>query len=460
MFAGISISNAHMLKFAVDAGNELVALNARIDGRGGDPFSMDSSVSLLPEASINLPPSVKRRHNEQNKKKISSKERQAILDALAVLNSYPEIDVTSPSFDLFLVRSRAENPSDMGCAVVLKVFQQTGFLDLFNVDTEVFLNFLCHCRRLYRKVPYHNFFHVVDACQTIYTFLFRGGIRELLSDWECFTLLVTAIVHDLDHMGVNNSFHLKTDSPLGILSSATGNTSVLEVHHCNLAIDILTDPTSNVFAGMDDKTKPLAVRSLIECVLATDMARHGEFLAKLEGITAGGPIGSPDGLSVTDPSHRKLVMDLVMKAADISNVTKPFELSRLWAVAVTEEFYRQGDQERARGVEVLPQFDRNKRTELAKGQIGFINFVCEKFFTVITSDNAFPGMRWTLDNLLKNKQEWTAVLNGTTRRPSLIDLSQSSESSPRGHSSFSKDKGGNLAPPTPTVIVGSAPKEV
>ena len=450
MFAGISISNAHMLRFAVEAGNELIALNTRIDA-GGGALSLESSMGAVPsDHSVNIAnnPSMRRRYSEVGKRKVSSSERQSILDALAILNSSPEIDVTSPSFDLFLVRAKAENASDMGCAVVLKVFQQTGFLDLFQVDTEVFLNFICQCRRQYRKVPYHNFFHVVDACQTIYTFLFRGGIRELLSDWECFTLLVTSIVHDLDHMGVNNSFHLKTDSPLGILSSATGNTSVLEVHHCNLAIDILLDPTSNVFSGMDDVTRSASVKSMIECVLATDMARHGEFLTKFESIIAGGHAGEEGGLNLNDAGHRKLIMDLVMKAADISNVTKPFELSRLWAVAVTEEFYRQGDQERAKGVEVLPQFDRSKKTELAKGQIGFINFVCEKFFTVISSENAFPGMKWTLDNLLKNKQEWTEILNGTTRRPSLIDLSNSQDASPRPAGSFSVSNDGSLTVPS------------
>jgi len=84
----------------------------------------------------------------------------------------------------------------------------------------------------------------------------------------------------------------------------------------------------------------------------------------------------------------------------------------------------------------------------ATGQIGFINFVCEKFFTVISSENAFPGMKWTLDNLLKNKQEWTEILNGTTRRPSLIDLSNSQDASPRPAGSFSVSNDGSLTVPS------------
>ena len=40
-------------------------------------------------------------------------------------------------------------------------------------------------------------------------------------------------------MGLNNSFHTKVETPLGFLSTASGTTSVLEVHHCNLALEIL-----------------------------------------------------------------------------------------------------------------------------------------------------------------------------------------------------------------------------
>ena len=99
----------------------------------------------------------------------------------------------------------------------------------------------------------------------------------------------------------------------------------------------------------------------------------------------------------------------VTKAADISNVTKPFDVSRLWGASVTEEFYRQGDAEKAAGGEVLPMNDRSLRTELAKGQLGFINFMARKYFTTIV-DKLFPQLKYTVEGIEANTKRWQEEL--------------------------------------------------
>lgn len=397
-FAGISISNSHLLRFAVQAGEELIALNARMDNRDGDgsPFSRRGSL-------ISSPPI----------QRITDSERAEIMSI-----DLGDMNFTSADFNIFAARENATKPSDTAVAIIWKLMMSTGLPQMFDCDEETMLNFILHCRKKYRKVPYHNFFHVVDVCQTLYTFLFQGDVRDFLTDLDCYVLLITALVHDLDHMGVNNSFHLKTDSPLGILSSASGNTSVLEVHHCNLAIEILEDPTANIFSGLSTPERSEAYKAMIEAILATDMARHGDLVKRFEATIAENAKDESNEFvfNKDDPLHRKVVREIALKAADISNVTKPFEVSRLWAVAVTEEFYQQGDKEKAKGVEVLPMFDRSQKTELAKGQLGFINFVAEKFFTTVIG-LGFRGMQFALDNLANNKKEWNAILEADTPRP-------------------------------------------
>ncbi|CAJ1020856.1 putative 3'5'-cyclic nucleotide phosphodiesterase, partial [Leishmania utingensis] len=192
--------------------------------------------------------------------------------------------------------------------------------------------------------------------------------------------------------GVNNSFYLKTDSPLGILSSASGNNSVLEVHHCSLAIEILSDPTADVFEGLDGDNVAYAYRSLIDCVLATDMARHGDLLKVFDDMAKG-------NYDCSNEAHRRLVMQTLIKAGDVSNVTKPFETEK--------------------GVEVLPMFDRSKNTELARGQIGFIDFVAGKFFRDIVG-SFFHGMQWCVDTVTSNRAKWQDILDG--RRVSAVSI--------------------------------------
>ncbi|KAK7196455.1 cAMP specific phosphodiesterase [Novymonas esmeraldas] len=376
LFAGISINNSHLLEFAVNAGREAMAL--RLQRNSLTAQRATKSVKVI---------------------EVTAEERDAVM-AVDFNNEY---DFTSTKFNLFDVRERYSEPMNAAAGVAYHLLWNTGLPQKFGCREQTLLNFILQCRRRYRRVPYHNFYHVVDVCQTLHTYLYVGKASEYLTELECYVLLVTALVHDLDHMGVNNSFYLKTDSPLGILSSASGNNSVLEVHHCSLAIEILSDPAADVFEGLNTDDVAYAYRALIDCVLATDMAKHNDELKRFVEMATSG--------FVKDDEARRLVMETLIKAGDVSNVTKPFATSRMWAMAVTEEFYRQGDMEKEKGVEVLPMFDRSKNNELARGQIGFIDFVAGKFFRDIVG-NFFTGMQWCVDTVTSNRAQWQAILDG------------------------------------------------
>ena len=67
------------------------------------------------------------------------------------------------------------------------------------------------------------------------------------------------------------------------------------------------------------------------------------------------------------------------------------------------------DKEKEKGVAVLPMFDRDANNELAKGQIGFINFICIKYFSSIAK--AFKTLQWTIDNVQSNLDTWKSQVN-------------------------------------------------
>ncbi|KAG5482949.1 hypothetical protein LSCM1_06990 [Leishmania martiniquensis] len=385
LFAGISINNSHLLEFAVNAGREAMALG----------LHRNSIVAQRPPKGVKAA-------------EVTPEERDAVMS----IDFGGAYDLTSRNFNLFEVREKYSNPMDAAARAVFDLLWESGLPEKFGCRDQTLLNFILQCRRRYRRVPYHNFYHVVDVCQTLHTYLYTGKASELLTELECYVLLVTALVHDLDHMGVNNSFYLKTDSPLGILSSASGNNSVLEVHHCSLAIEILSDPAADVFEGLDGEDVAYAYRALIDCVLATDMARHGDLVKVFDEMTKG-------EYDIDKQESRRLVMETLMKAGDVSNVAKPFDMSRMWAMAVTEEFYRQGDMEKEKGVEVLPMFDRSKNNELARGQIGFIDFVAGKFFRDIVG-GLFHGMQWCVDTVNSNRARWQDILDGRRESSSLL----------------------------------------
>lgn len=49
----------------------------------------------------------------------------------------------------------------------------------------------------------------------------------------------------------------------------------------------------------------------------------------------------------------------MVHCADLSNPTKPLPLYRQWTERIMEEFFRQGDRERERGMEISPMCDKH-----------------------------------------------------------------------------------------------------
>lgn len=72
---------------------------------------------------------------------------------------------------------------------------------------------------------------------------------------------------------------------------------------------------------------------IITSILATDLAHHMEITAQWNSI-----IGK---FTKDDKSYRSLLLQIILKAADISNPGKPFEIAKYWANMVQEEFFAQ-----------------------------------------------------------------------------------------------------------------------
>ncbi len=74
-----------------------------------------------------------------------------------------------------------------------------------------------------------------------------------------------------------------------------------------------------------------------------------------------------------------------------------------WVHALEEEFFRQGDEERARSMPISPLCDRTK-DGVTKSQVGFFDFVSVPLFTHFCG--RFRGCRPLREGLLDNYQHW------------------------------------------------------
>ena len=76
---------------------------------------------------------------------------------------------------------------------------------------------------------------------------------------------------------------------------------------------------------------------------------------------------------------KQLVSSVILHSCDISTSLRDFETSITWADLLFEEFFNQGDMEKAQGLEISMMCDRTT-TNIAGGQAGFIQFVVLPIF--------------------------------------------------------------------------------
>jgi hypothetical protein len=130
------------------------------------------------------------------------------------------------------------------------------------------------------------------------------------------------------------------------------------------------------------------------------MAHHFKLMKAANDMLDQGPI------NLSNETHRLTAMTLLMKVADISNVVRPFEIAEMWCDVLSEEFWRQGDLEKGRGLDVSSPLNDRGNTNKANGQIGFYNFICFPLFQTVA--RIFPELEASVDSLRANLELWKA----------------------------------------------------
>ena len=206
---------------------------------------------------------------------------------------------------------------------------------------------------------YHNWYHVFDVMQTLFVLSRRTGVLARLSAWERFA-------------------HFRD--------------TLLEKHHTLRAFEVMVSDATGLLEGISS-AQYWEFRNVVSgCILATDFSRHGEYCTAAAQVAASG-----------EPMPKQLEMELLIKAADISNVLKPFPIARLWALRITEEFFTQGDLEKQIHIDVTPMCDRTARSRV-KLQCDFIDHSCLPFFTKLAA--VYPALAHSVAQMLANRAQW------------------------------------------------------
>jgi cAMP-specific phosphodiesterase 4 len=107
-------------------------------------------------------------------------------------------------------------------------------------------------------------------------------------------------------------------------------------------------------------------------------------------------------------TDRIQVLENLVHCADLSNPTKPLQLYRRWVSLLMEEFFLQGDKERAAGMDISPMCDRHNAT-VEKSQVGFIDYIVHPLWET-WADLVHPDAQDILDMLEENRDYYQSLI--------------------------------------------------
>ncbi|CAK0861549.1 unnamed protein product [Prorocentrum cordatum] len=300
---------------------------------------------------------------------------------------------------------------------VLEDLQKHGWVEDGDTFRSRLFQFLETIGSLYSREADHSCAHAVDVTSTMEWFVQMPFVTDRTTPLDHLMCLLAAAIHDVGHPGTNPLFHVTTMSELAIRYN---DKSILENYHISLAFETMLKPMNNCnwFELLQKNFRQGASpcvniqkymrRGLVAMVLATDMSGHAKHVQKLHEI--GGDeeawlTVAPEGQEEEFVERKLFLLETVLHAADLSSPCRPRSIMLGWTQRVLAEFWSQGDEEIRLGLPVSPLCDRQAGlATVPKGQLGFLQFVVQPFYTQIAE--LMPEAQEATELMTQNKEFW------------------------------------------------------
>ncbi|XP_044734940.1 high affinity cAMP-specific and IBMX-insensitive 3',5'-cyclic phosphodiesterase 8 isoform X2 [Chrysoperla carnea] len=307
-----------------------------------------------------------------------------------------------------------------------------------NCDEKTLQNWLHVIESNYRSSnSYHNSTHAADVLQATAGYLEKERLKSILDPLDEATTLIAAAAHDVDHPGKSSAFLCNSDNPLAILYN---DLTVLENHHAAFTFKLtLGDERVNIFKNLDKDQYKVVRHNVIDMILATEMTKHFEHLAKFVNVFCSRSVQRDDFYITANESENEmspinlpenitLVKRMLIKCADVSNPTRPMRICVEWARRIAEEYFTQTDEEKQANLPVvMPMFDR-QTCSIPKSQIGFVDYIIND---MMEAWDAFIDMPEIITYMRQNYVYWKEYdEQGLTTLGDIKKLQQTPQMSP------------------------------
>mmetsp|Transcript_33254 Transcript_33254/g.105273 ORF Transcript_33254/g.105273 Transcript_33254/m.105273 type:complete len:562 (-) Transcript_33254:99-1784(-) len=302
------------------------------------------------------------------------------------------------------------------------LFSRLGLVEHFQLDEQKLRCFFDKLSCGYDAAnPYHNQSHAASVLHAMHALLEHGGIAEVaaaawlgpsasegsggvqLLRMAC---LLAAAVHDYEHLGVSNDFLVATSHDRALRYNGK---QVNEQHHVEAAFALLQQPECDFLASLPKGDFHQLHRLVIGLVLGTDMATNGStiklFNEAVRCCTADG--GQPAAFVPSTPEDAVLLLQVAMKCADVGHLTLDWEVHLQWVRVLEDEFFAQGDREKALGLPSVSFLMDREKPGASETQVGFFKHCALPLFDALAQ--AVPATATMLRGAEANLARWQEI---------------------------------------------------
>lgn len=260
----------------------------------------------------------------------------------------------------------------------------------FQIDEEKLAKFIELSCENYNRNYFHNFQHAVNVLHMTHKLLTDSKLIHKIKPIIGFGTLISALCHDVDHPGNTNSYEINSFSKNAKLYN---DVSVLENHHCTLTFGLLE------YSGLINYIKQEEFKefrkTIISCILGTDMTKHNDFMTKLKNFDF-----NVDEFAQDD---QYFIAQMLVHCSDLSNSIKEFNVSFEWSKRISIEFYEQTVKEELNGLPVLSFMKVRDNLSMCLNEINFITNVSMPMWQLLASKfNVFDELPRRCENTLNN----------------------------------------------------------
>jgi len=260
-------------------------------------------------------------------------------------------------------------PEQQRQRTISSLARQLGVAEKLQVSSESLDKYFEVCLNSMPSNPYHGPAHVLDVLQFLNALLHETNLDMVLSPTQSSGLVLAAAAHDVDHTGTSNALLAKVGHEY--VEDSEEGVGPMESHSAQRAMELIQE-----ILNSRDSSLLLVVRKSIH---GTDLSQHDKITKAFSQLTKAADPSKLHRFFEPGTEESLLLVQMLLKAADVSNPTRPIRTARAWNSYVYEEFYAEGDQVLSAGGMPNPLHDRRTNC-IPKSSVGFINFHVKSIF--------------------------------------------------------------------------------